>query len=39
MKGGDLMRNLQWLGQFGRLRTLLDDDDEVNDNNDEDSEE
>ena len=40
MKGSDLMRNLQWLGQFGRLRTLLDDDDdEVNDNNDEDAEE
>ena len=39
MKGGDLMRNLQWLGQFGRLRTLLDDDNEVNDNNDEDAEE
>ena len=37
MKGGDLMRNLQWLGQFGCLRTLLDD--EVNDNNDEDAEE
>ena len=31
MKGGDLMKNLQWLGQFGRLRTLLDRDDEVND--------
>ena len=40
MKGSDLMRNLQWLGQFGgHLRTLLDDDDEVNDNNDEDAEE
>ena len=39
MKGSDLMRNLQWLGQFGRLRTLLDDDDEVKDNNDEDAEE
>ena len=39
MKGGDLMRNLQWLGQFGHLRTLLDDDDEVNDNNNEDAEE
>ena len=40
MKGGDLMKNLQWLGQFGCLRTLLDDD-EVNDddNNDEDAEE
>ena len=24
MKGGDLMKNLQWLGQFGHLRTLLD---------------
>ena len=34
MKGGDLMKNLQWLGQFGRLRTLLDD--EVNDDNDDD---
>ena len=21
MKGGDLMKNLQWLGQFGHLRT------------------
>ena len=32
MKGGDLMRNLWWLGQFGCLRTLLDRDaDEVND--------
>ena len=31
MKGGDLMKNLWWLGQFGRLRTLLDD--EVNDDN------
>ena len=39
MKGGDLMRNLQWLGQFGRLRTLFEDDDEVDDNNDEDAEE
>ena len=39
MKGGDLMRNLQWLGQFGRLRTLLDDDDEVNDDDDKDAEE
>ena len=40
MKGSDLKRNLQWLGQFGRLRTLLDDDDDdVNDNNDEDAEE
>ena len=46
MKGGDLMKNLQWLGQFGRLRTLLDRDaDEVNDecgdndNDDEDAEE
>ena len=45
MKGGDLMKNLQWLGQFGRLRTLLDRDaDEVNDecgdndDNDEDAE-
>ena len=24
MKGGDLMKNVQWLGQFGCLRTLLD---------------
>ena len=39
MKGGDLMRNLHWLGQFGRLRTLLDDDDEVNDDDDKDAEE
>ena len=46
MKGGDLMKNLWWLGQFGRLRTLLDRDaDEVNDecgdndNDDEDAEE
>ena len=31
MKGGDLMKNLQWLGQFGHLRTLLDSSDEVND--------
>ena len=31
MKGSDLMKNLQWLGQFGCLRTLLDRDDEVND--------
>ena len=31
MKGGDLMKNLQWLGQFGHLRTLLDRDDEGND--------
>ena len=41
MKGGDLMKNLRWLGQFGHLRTLLDRDaDEVNDecgdNNDDD---
>ena len=42
MKGGDLMKNLRWLGQFGRLRTLLDRDaDEVNDecgDNDDDNE-
>ena len=45
MKGGDLMKNLWWLGEFGRLRTLLDRDaDEVNDecgdndNDDEDAE-
>ena len=43
MKGGDLTKNLRWLGQFGRLRTLLDRDaDEVNDecgdNDDEDAE-
>ena len=25
MKGSDLMKNLRWLGQFGHLRTLLDD--------------
>ena len=31
MKGGDLMKNLRWLGQFGCLRTLLDSSDEVND--------
>ena len=37
MKGGDLMKNLRWLGQFGRLRTLLDD--EVNDDNDNDNDE
>ena len=37
MKGSDLMKNLQWLGQFGRLRTLLDD--EVNDDNDDDNNE
>ena len=29
------MKNLQWLGQFGRLRTLLDD--EVNDDNNDDN--
>ena len=42
MKGGDLMKNLQWLGQFGRLRTLLDRDDEgmvVNDDDECDNEE
>ena len=44
MKGGDLMKTLRWFGQFGRLRTLLDRDDEVNDecgdndNDDEDAE-
>ena len=42
MKGGELMKNLLWLGQFGRLRTLLDRDaDEVNDecgDNDDDDE-
>ena len=41
MKGGDLMKNLRWLGQFGCLRTLLDRDDEVNDecgDNDDDGE-
>ena len=43
MKGGDLMKNLRWLGQFGRLRTLLDRDadeanDECGDNDDEDAE-
>ena len=42
MKGGDLMKNLRWLGQFGCLRTLLDRDaDEVNDecgDNDDDDE-
>ena len=43
MKGGDLMKNLRWLGQFGCLRTLLDrgDADEVNDecgDNDDDDE-
>ena len=31
MKGSDLMKNLQWLGQFGHLRTLLDSSDEGND--------
>ena len=31
MKSSDLMKNLQWLGQFGHLRTLLDSSDEVND--------
>ena len=42
MKGGDLMKNLRWLGQFGRLRTLLDRDDEgmvVNDDDECDNEE
>ena len=43
MKGGDLMKNLRWLGRFGCLRTLLDrgDADEVNDgcgDNDDDDE-
>ena len=42
MKGSELMKNLWWLGQFGRLRTLLDRDaDEVNDecgDNDDDDE-
>ena len=41
MKGSDLMKNLRWLGQFGCLRTLLDRDDEVNDecgDNDDDDE-
>ena len=41
MKGSDLMKNLRWLGQFGHLRTLLDRDDEVNDDecdNDDDDE-
>ena len=39
MKGSDLMKNLWWLGQFGHLRTLLDD--EINDdnNNDDDNDE
>ena len=31
MKGSDLMKDLRWLSQFGRLRTLLDSSDEVND--------
>ena len=42
MKGNDLMKNLRWLGQFGHLRTLLDDevnDDNNNDDSDEDAEE
>ena len=39
MKGSDLMKNLQWLGQFGHLRTLLDRDDEVNDDNDDNDDE
>ena len=40
MKGGDLMKNLWWLAQFGCLRTLLDSSDEVNDEcDDEDAEE
>ena len=40
MKGGDLMKNLRWLGQFGCLRTLLDSSDEVNGEcHDEDAEE
>ena len=41
MKGGDLMKTLRWLGQFGCLRTLLDREDEVNDecgDNDDDDE-
>ena len=41
MKGSDLIKNLRWLGQFGHLRTLLDRDDEVNDecgDNDDDDE-
>ena len=36
MKGSDLMKNLRWLGQFGRLRTLLDRDDEGMVDNDDD---
>ena len=39
MKGGDLMKNLQWLGQFGHLRTLLDDEVDDDNDNDEDAEE
>ena len=38
LKGSDLMNNLWWLGQFGHLRTLLDDEvnDDNNDNDDDD---
>ena len=39
MKGGDMMKNLRWLGQFGHLRTLLDyevNDECGGDNNDDD---
>ena len=35
MKGGDLIRNLHWLGQSGGLMTLLDEsEDELNSDND-----
>ena len=39
MKGGDLMKNWRWSGQFGRLRTLLDDDVNDDNNNDTDNDE
>ena len=35
MKGGDLIRNLHWLGQSGGLMTLMDEsEDELNSDND-----
>ena len=36
MKGSDLMKNLRWLGQFGHLRTLLDDEGMVVNDDDDD---
>ena len=36
MKGSDLMKNLWWLGQFGHLMTLLDDEGMVVNDDDDD---